>query len=61
MGIESATTEAIVGVQYSHATGDSVEANSQSKSFKKRKWHWGKNVLNASYDSASTNRSDYRH
>lgn len=61
MSIESATTEAIVGVQYAHTSQDNVGPSNATKSHKKRKWHWGKHSLNASYDSAATTRNDHRH
>ena len=56
--VEQSFTEAIVGVSYSH---DGVDAQSP-KTTPKRKWHWGKKGnVEASYDSASTNRNDYKH
>lgn len=61
------TTEAIVGVQCS--TGAEIQTSQQGgsdRTVKSRKWHWGRNArsiadVNASYDSAFTDRHNYRH
>ena len=57
---DDAITQAIVGVQYAHdAAAPEVKASASPKAFSKS-WKWGSQV-SASYDSAATNRNDYRH
>lgn len=57
--ISDSTTEAIVGVQFAHASKPEVKASPASHP-KKYRWGSSRNI-NASYDAASNNRNDYRH
>lgn len=57
--IKAATTEAIVGVQYSH-NAPQDERKSPSKVHPKS-WKWGSGKVNAGYDSSSTNLGNMRH